>query len=94
MNITDFAPWICWISPLIGALLTLLSRDNTVKGVAASSSVLVSWISALLMVPMVSTNQALNVKSGWIYLPEGEPTSLGMLVDSLSIIMVNIVSFV
>lgn len=94
MNFIHFAPWICWISPLVGALLTLFSKDNTVKGVVASSSVLASWVSALLMSPVISTKNVVNIKSGWIPLPIGEQVSLGMLVDPLSTIMANIVSFV
>lgn len=93
INFIDYAPWICWISPLIGGLLTFLSKNNTVKGVVASSSVLASWASALLMIPIISTNQVLNIKSSWVSLQVGGSINLGILVDSLSIIMANIVSF-
>jgi len=88
------ASWICWISPLIGALLTCLSKNNTVKGVIASSSVSVSWVSSILMTPLIFSKQVLDVRSGWVSLPLGETISVGMLIDPLSIIMANIVSFV
>lgn len=94
ISFIDIAPWICWISPLIGALLTFLPKDNVMKGVIASSFILISWISALLMTPLISAEQTLNIKSSWISLQVGESVSLGMLIDPLSIIMANIVSFV
>jgi len=94
MSFIEPASWICWISPLIGALLTYLSKNNTVKGVIASSSVSVSWVSSILMTPLIFSKQVLDVRSGWVSLPLGETISVGMLIDPLSIIMANIVSFV
>lgn len=94
MDFIELASWICWISPLIGALSTYLSKNNTVKGVIASSSVFISCISALLMTPLIFTKQVVDINSGWISLPVGGTISIGMLIDPLSIIMANIVSFV
>lgn len=94
MDLIEFASWICWMSPLSGAFLTLFMKSNTVKGAAASSSVFISWVSALLMTPLLSAKQVVNVRINWISLQLGEPIGLGMLIDPLSIIMANIVSFV
>mgnify|MGYP001626187443 CR=1 FL=1 len=94
MNLIEYTPWVCWISPLIGALLTFFSRSNTVKGVINSSSVFISWSSGLFMFSLISNKQVLNTKRDWFSLPVGSPVGLGMLIDPLSIIMANNVSFV
>ncbi|MEN2974623.1 MAG: NADH-quinone oxidoreductase subunit L [Candidatus Caldarchaeales archaeon] len=94
MEILEIAPWICWISPLIGALLTFTSKKNSVKGLVTSISIFTSFISSLFMLSNVIEHKSFEIKIKWIDLQQGEPISLGVLVDALSATMSCIVSFV
>lgn len=92
-----YAPWICWVSPFIGSILSLFiggEEDVKLKGVIASTFTGISWIMALLMLPDVLKPRLRDIWIGWITLPYGEPIKAGVLLDPLSIIIVNIVSFI
>ena len=92
-----YAPWICWISPFIGSILSLFiggEEDVKLKGTIASIFTGVSWIMALLMLPDIFKPRLRDIWVGWITLPYGEPVKAGVLLDPLSIILANIVSFI
>ena len=92
-----YAPWICWISPFIGSILSLFiggEEDVKLKGTIASIFTGISWIMALLMLPDIFKPRLRDIWVGWITLPYGESVKAGVLLDPLSIILVNIVSFI
>ncbi|RLG02343.1 MAG: hypothetical protein DRN60_03465 [Thaumarchaeota archaeon] len=92
-----YAPWICWISPFIGSILSLFiggEKDVKLKGTIASIFTGISWIMALLMLPEIFKPGLRDIWVGWITLPYGEPVKAGVLLDPLSIILANIVSFI
>ena len=87
---TNFFPWIIWAAPITGALLTpVFARIHPrLRDFAAIASVLAAAISSTLV--------ALFVASGDYYV-EWIPAlniQAGVLVDPLSMFMVNIVSWV
>lgn len=86
----SYLPWLIWVSPLVGALLTpILARVNArLRDLAAVSFTLLAALSA--------TATALTVSGGdyqveWI---RSLNIKAGVLVDPLSIFMANIVSWI
>jgi len=93
----NYAPWLCWIFPFIGALAVLLTggeENAKLKGVLASSFTLLAWIMALLMLPIGLRGKLYDINLAWISLPYGEPVKVGVLLDPLSAIIANVVTFV
>jgi NADH-quinone oxidoreductase subunit L len=95
MLVTDIAPWLCWIFPVLGALLALVL--NKVNRKAMNYSVIamaaLGWAMALLLIPSLFNFDFIDNTALWFSLPGGASISLGMLLDPLSIIIVNIVAF-
>ncbi len=91
------APWLIWITPLAGALLTpVLARIHS--GIRNYAAVAFTLAAAIL-----ATYTALTVANGdyqidWIpsfrLAPGGGPLRAGVLVDPLSMFMINIVAWV
>jgi len=86
----SYLPWLIWVSPLVGALLTpVLAKANArLRDMAAVSFTLIAALSA--------TATALTVSRG-DYQVEWIPSlgiKAGVLVDPLSIFMANIVSWI
>jgi len=86
----SYLPWLIWVSPLVGALLTpVLAKANArLRDLAAVSFTLIAALSA--------TATALTVSRG-DYQVEWIPSlgiKAGVLVDPLSIFMANIVSWI
>src|SRR3989304_2472518 len=86
----SYLPWLIWVSPLVGALLTpVLAKANArLRDLAAVSFTLIAALSA--------TATALTVSRG-DYQVEWIPSlgiKAGELVDPLSIFMANIVSWI
>lgn len=90
----EIAPWLCWLFPVIGALLALVL--NKVNRKAMTISVIVTaalgWIMALLLLPNLSNFNYIDNPAFWFSLPGGANISIGVLIDPLSIILINIVS--
>ncbi len=87
---TNFFPWIIWVAPIAGALLTpVLARVHPrLRDIGAIASVLAAAVSSTLVALLVSNGDyyvqwipALNIQAG-------------VLVDPLSMFMVNIVAWV
>jgi NADH-quinone oxidoreductase subunit L len=87
---TNFFPWIIWVAPIAGALLTpVFARVHPrLRDFAAIASVLAAAVSSTLVAFLVSNGDysipwipALNIQAG-------------VLVDPLSMFMVNIVAWV
>lgn len=91
-------PWLCWILPLVGALLMPLfaKLGHKVRDYAAVAFGLSAVVAAASMVPyLFSGHTPGDVKlATWINFPNGRPLEVGVLVDPLSIIICNVVAFI
>ncbi len=91
-------PWLAWILPMIGALtMPLFGRlGDKIRDYAAVAWGLTSVVSAASMIPWLFTgNWPGDIKlTTWITFPGGNPLSVGVLVDPLSIIITNVVAFI
>ncbi len=92
-------PWLCWIIPMIGALMIpLISKYMGEKNrdYAAVVFAFLAVIMTFTMVPyLFSGHYPGDVKlTTWITFPGGQPLEVGVLVDPLSIIVCNVVSFI
>ena len=91
-------PWLCWVLPMIGALLMpLIGRLNhKIRDYAAVAFAFSAVVSALTMVPyLFSGHYPGDIKlTTWISFPNGYPLEVGVLVDPLSIIICNVVAFI
>ena len=87
---TNLLPWVIWLAPIAGALLTpIFGRIHTrLRDLGAIVSVFIAAVSATLV--------ALTVKSGDYDVPWIHALNIraGVLVDPLSMFMVNIVAWV
>ncbi len=87
---TNLFPWIIWLAPIAGALLTpvFAKIDSRLRDYAAIAFVFVAALSATLV--------SLFVASGDYDVPWIPPLNIraGVLVDPLSMFMVNIVAWV
>jgi NADH-quinone oxidoreductase subunit L len=90
-----FAPWLCWALPMAGSVIPLVIRRGgaKTKGVPVVVTTFLSLVMALLMLPSLSGNGYLDLQAFWFSIPNGGSVGIGMLVDPLSIIIVNIVAF-
>lgn len=85
--------WLTWILPFVGALLTpVMARIHPkVRDYNSVAFALLGAISAALLIPSVMSGSVQDVQVNWI-------TSLnikaGVLLDPLSIILANVVSWV
>ena len=90
-------PFLCWILPFIGALLTPLFAKINEKlrdymAVAFSFSAVISTTS---MIPLLLSGGSHDLKiAKWIVFPSGGALEVGVLVDPLSIIVANVVAFI
>ena len=87
------APWLCWLAPLGGALLTLalsIFKNFGKKGkyVACLSSG-ISVIFSLAMLPQVLSGQVTDWK-----LSVPKPIEIGVLVDPLTVTMAIVISVI
>lgn len=91
-------PWLCWILPMIGAILMPVFSKfgdkirDYLAVVFAGSAVL----AAASMIPYIlSGHTPGDIKvATWITFPGGHPLEVGVLVDPLSIIICNVVAFI
>ena len=94
MQIIDVAPWLCWIFPAIGALAALALRKTNRKilNLTVLSTTLLGWIMTLLMIPTLLSNGTIDQSLFWVSIA-GTQVNAGVLVDTLSIIIANVVAF-
>jgi NADH-quinone oxidoreductase subunit L len=95
MQIIDLAPWLCWILPVIGALIALALRkaNRKILNAAVLTTTLLSWIMALLMLPSLFNYNSVDRPLLWFSIAGGGSVGVGLLIDPLSIIIVNVVAF-
>lgn len=90
----SYAPWLCWLIPIIGAVLTpLLAKINhKLRDYAAVSFTFLAAVMAALMIPSV-----LEHPEGFDWVVDWIPSlniTAGVLVDPLSVFMANIVAWI
>lgn len=88
-------PWLCWALPAVGCFIPLAIRGGSAraKGLPVVFLTFVSMVMALLMLPSIWSGGYSDITAFWFSLPGCGSVGMGMLVDPLSIIMVNIVAF-
>ena len=88
-------PWICWLSPTLGSLFPLLLKKRPAwqSGIPVLAATAISMAMAIAMLPALSFHGQIDQAFSWFQLPNGSGVGLGMLVDTLSIIVVNVVAF-
>lgn len=88
-----YAPWLCWISPIIGALLILLFSQ--IKGARkfrnhiAIASIAFSILFSFSMLTEVANGEIVDIR-----FPISPPLEFGVLVDPLSVLMAITVSII
>ncbi|MEM2534478.1 MAG: proton-conducting transporter membrane subunit, partial [Candidatus Nezhaarchaeales archaeon] len=87
--------WLCWISPMVGAVLTpLFAKINLrVRDYVAVLFSLFAAISASTMIPLLFNATPLFNSESFDWIPSLN-VKMGVVVDPLSIIMANIVAWI
>jgi len=86
-----YAPWLCWLIPIVGAILTplfALARRN-LRDYAPVVFVGTSVIFSLSMIPDVHAGNFVHWEIPWV---PSLGINLGVLMDPLSVLMVSVVS--
>jgi NADH-quinone oxidoreductase subunit L len=92
------APWLCFLIPLVGALLMPLfaKAGDKVRDAMAVVFAFGAVIAAASLLPGLWAEHAtadIQVAT-WITYPNGQPLMLGVLIDPLSILIANVVAFI
>ncbi len=85
--------WLTWVFPFIGALLTpIIARiSGKLRDYAAVAFTFLGALSASLLLPLIESGVAQDVQVNWI---SSLNIKAGILLDPLSIIMANAVSWI
>ena len=88
-----YAPWLSWIIPLLGSLLTplLAKMSRKILHWTPFLLMLISSIFTFSMLPDIYNGVSMDINVEWIPFLN---LSAGILVDSLSVFMASIVSFI
>lgn len=91
---SDIVPWLSWIFPAIGALLSLalVKTGRKVRGLIVVLFSFLGWLMAIFMIPNLFGSAIVDKQLFWFGLPNAGILQMGMLVDPLSIILSNIVA--
>ncbi|MEM2667436.1 MAG: NADH-quinone oxidoreductase subunit L [Candidatus Methanomethylicaceae archaeon] len=89
----EITPWLCWILPTIGSISHYLlpKRIGRIRYLVTISFSFMAWISALFMLKYI--HEFHEFHGIWFLLPDGRLLDIGILLDPLSIILANLVSF-
>ncbi|RLI34623.1 NADH-quinone oxidoreductase subunit L, partial [Candidatus Bathyarchaeota archaeon] len=88
--------WLCWLVPLAGAPTVFLAdrAGRKARDILALTFPLASLIISAMLLPRLFSLKIFEEELLWIPVPGFNPVSIGVLLDPLSIIMANIVSFI
>jgi len=91
----DFVPWLCWLFPILGAVLALLLAkfNKKVRDATAVSFSFLGLLMATFLLPELFSHAYVDKPMFSIALPAGGVLSFGLLIDPLSIILANVVAF-
>ena len=86
-----YAPWLCWLIPIIGAILTPLFAlaHRKLRDYAPVAFAAASVIFSLSMIPDVHAGNLVNWQIPWV---TSLGINLGVLMDPLSVLMASVVS--
>jgi NADH-quinone oxidoreductase subunit L len=89
----EFLGWLTWIFPFVGALLTpvLAKIGPKARNYGAIGFSFLGALSAGLLIPFALFKPPQDLQVNWI---QSLNIKAGILVDPLSIIMVNVVSWI
>lgn len=95
MILADLFAWLCWIFPVSGAIAAVLLRkaNRKILDPTVITFSILGWVMALLLIPNLLGFGNIDNQYFWFSLPGGGSLGIGMLLDPLSIILVNIVAF-
>lgn len=93
---TVLVAWICIFSPFVGVATTPLfgRAHGKAQDLSAVLCTLVSTVAALLLLPELLHPDALPIESAVRWIQRPIEVDFGILIDPLSIILVNVVSLV
>ena len=88
--------WLCWIVPLVGAPTIFLAAKGGrwLRDILAIAFPMASLVFSLMLLPMLFEGAYFEEELLWIPVYGFKPISVGVLIDPLSIIMVNVVAFI
>ncbi|MCX8182565.1 MAG: NADH-quinone oxidoreductase subunit L [Candidatus Methanomethyliaceae archaeon] len=91
----DFAPWLCWAMPTIGSVIHFILPKGLGRARYAAVVLFsfIAWIMALLMIFSMPSHGYEELNGFWFSLPKGASVGIGILLDSLSVILANLVAF-
>jgi NADH-quinone oxidoreductase subunit L len=86
-----YAPWVCWLIPIVGAILTPLFAlvHRNLRDYAPVAFVGVGAIFSFSMMPDVHAGNVVNWKIPWV---TSLGIDLGVLMDPLSVLIASVVS--
>ncbi|HJL71827.1 MAG TPA: NADH-quinone oxidoreductase subunit L, partial [Candidatus Poseidoniia archaeon] len=89
----NLIPWLIWIFPFIGAVFVIPAAriSSKLRDIVAVSFPFLSVLMALMLIPDLLNGTSVDERVPWISIPGVEGIEMGMLVDPLSIILVNVV---
>ncbi len=91
-------PWLSWMLPMIGAILMpVLGRLNSkLRDYSAAIFAFAAFLASATLLPSIFGGEtAGDVKLfTWLTLPNGATIDFGVLVDPLSILIINVVAFI
>ena len=92
----NLVPWLIWILPFIGALLVIPAAkiSGKLRDIVAVSFPFLSVLMALMLIPNLLEGTSIDETVAWISMPGVGGIDMGMLVDPLSIILVNVVAVI
>ncbi len=92
VNVTS---WLCWIFPIVGAFFAILLENfnRKVRAIIVTIFSFLAWLMAAFMIPELLTPRFVDKTVFWISLPNNTSIDVGTLIDPLSIILANLVSF-
>jgi len=99
MNEWVWQAWLCWILPLIGAILTpaFAKINHKVRDYCAIIFSFMASLMTISMIPYIFESRLIHNQIEWIVLPNSPILSeikAGVIIDPLSIIMANIVAII
>lgn len=97
-----YQAWLCWIFPILGALLTpiLAKIHSKARDYGAIFFSLLAMLSTISLIPLLfehGIHWPINNQLNWIRIPNAPILSelkVGVLLDPLSIIMANVVAII